>query len=236
MKIFTKRDGRIKYQHTKPSLRYDLMSMSADEIEGSGIYIERIFITKFLFDKIYSFYNEKDFFWRKKEESVRESGSRCIGHFGLSFCLMETIDEAEGSSYYKIQFYKPGNAPELMQPFQLFYEPGEYDKISRLQGLGINYFDIYRLLSSIFLKYSNEIMSIDLWDKFEYYCVYQNNRLTSRQKENFIRKDQGLPSIEEENLDYSFPYSVFSDGDGGAAYVGDGIWASSSGNMTDEGR
>lgn len=229
-----KRNTKIRFKHSDANLFSDVMSLSAKELEESGVYVERInFINNTVFKRILAFYKERDLFWRIGDVRDGSSGMRYIRYHGLFFCMTEVIVEEECLHLYSIHFFTASNAPENQPSYCTNITPKEYHKIENLQAMGSIYVSNYRLMSTIFRRHQEDILYVELWEKFKYYDIHLDYRLNEIQKLDAIKSDKGLPSFKESSFTYSS--KNFMEDNGSSDYVGDGLRIAPNGDMTDEG-
>lgn len=220
----------------------DVTSLSAKEIEYHGVYFKQIGIKKSLYEKIINFYKDRDFFWKFDTVHDEYETYYTSTYYGLMFSISKVgrigfmgDHSTSPFTYYYLTQYSAGNAPEHLKLNSEFITPQHNSKIATLCQLDDSYFSVYKLIAGIFKKYPELIKDAVVWEKYAYYAFSTSKPwVLPDEIKRFIKEDKGIviEPDQEQNVDANL-YDLFSDGSGDDAYVGDGLWISSGGNMHD---
>lgn len=217
----------------------DVAKLTAIEIEYHGLFFEEIGIDKILFEKTVAYYADNDLFWKFEKIRDEEGSYYTSTYYGLNFSikkrgpltLMGNIPEFF-NSYYITQ-HPEGNAPESRKPERDYITSKQAEKLASLYALGKSYLTVYSLIAGILKKYPERVINAVVWEKYVYYSFSKGSSYVAYQDVvKFIKGDKGIVyEPEEERREGANLYDLFSDGSGGDAYVGDGVWISPGGNM-----
>lgn len=224
---------------TKPTYwqpDYYVELLSASDIEDKGIYFQKIVITENLYNLIVNYYENNNFFW-KQATSINANGSisKTIS-YGLLFSLCKEIDINDSTSYY-INQYNTENAPEEKTFSKTPEDQACIEKINFLKSQQGSYYSIYRLIAGVLKKYHFEILSITVWEHYlRYKFSSEVTGKTSLLSCVAIDALKGYKQPRHTAHSSSSLYDTFSGDGSNNTYLGDGLWISPSGDISDEGR
>lgn len=234
----------MKINYNPPSLSSSLTieSITAEKIKSIGIYIPRIFISERLFTLLVSQYQEKDFFW--KTTTLNAGADRkIISYFGLLFSLSKKTTGRYFNSYY-IEIFSEEMAHEKRRGVH-YNTPEQLQIVSQLYELGDRYDDSNKMLENIFTQHHTEIIECDIWDSYENYQSHQRELYLNTPLISYNYKLIEAEAAEEikamtQYLDNHSGeddlYKILSSDNKSDVYLGDGLWLSSNGGISDEGR
>lgn len=234
----------MKINYNPPSLSslLTIENITAEKIKSLGIYIPRMFLSEKLFNLLVSHYQNNDFFWKTTTLDVG-TDRKIISYFGLLFSLSKKSTGRHLNSYY-LDTFSEKMAHEKRRG-KHYNTPEQLQIVSQLYELGDRYDDSNKMLANIFTQHHAEIIECDIWDSYENYQSHQrelylntplisyNHKLIAAEAAEEI---QAMTQYLDKHAGEDDLYKILSSDNQSDVYLGDGLWLSSDGGISDEGR